>query len=196
MQNNDLTIIVATIPEREQLLAEAIASVTAQTAPCQYKVGLDRYHNGPAATFNALGATVETDWLCPLGDDDLLDPDHVEVLSHWLDDDADIVYTWPRVEGGGEDHPEDQFQARWQALHGWEHLRVANWITACAAIRTDLWHRLGGYQPVDWTDHEDWAFWVCALDAGARFRCIPAVTFTYRMNPEWEHVGARRDALT
>jgi hypothetical protein len=32
-----------------------------------------------------------------------------------------------------------------------------------------------------------WDLWVRALDAGARFKCVPAVTWTYRMNAEWEH---------
>jgi hypothetical protein len=81
--------------------------VKAQTHPCEYKVGVDRITTRPAHTVNALAATVETEWLFRLDDDDLLDPDHVEVLSRWLASDADIVYTWCRVEGGEN---ENQFQ--------------------------------------------------------------------------------------
>lgn len=181
---DDLTIIIPTIPERAELFEQALASVKAQTAPVFYKTAVDTNHNGPVPTVNALASTVETEWLFRLDDDDLLDPDHVEVLSHWLDDDADIVYTWCRIEGGGDEHPEDQFQVRLQHEYGWEHLYEANWIPCSAAIRTDLWNELGGLDDVPL---EDWDFWQRALDKGARFRCVPAVTWTYRMNPEWEH---------
>lgn len=189
-----LTVIIPTVPERADLLAQAVGSLEAQTAPVSWLIGEDRDHHGPVATVNALAGTVQTDWLFRLDDDDLVDPDHFEVLEHWLDNDADIVYTWCRIEGGGDQHPERQFQVRLQAefdpgweYTGWEHLREANWIPASAAIRTDLWHELGGYREPDWTQHEDWDFWVRALDAGARFRCIPAVTWTYRMNGDWSH---------
>lgn len=183
----NLTVIVPTIPERSALLAEAVASLEAQTHPVQWLVGEDKDHHGPIATVNALAGSVTTDWLFRLDDDDLVDPDHFAVLDPWLDGDADIVYSWCRIEGGNDEHPPEQFQVRLQAEFGWEHLREANWIPASAAIRTDLWHELGGYRESDWTEHEDWDFWVRALDAGARFRCVPAVTWTYRMNTEWEH---------
>jgi len=34
--------------------------------------------------------------------------------------------------------------------------------------------------------NEDHDLWVRALDAGARFRCIPEVTWTYRLG-DWPH---------
>jgi glycosyltransferase involved in cell wall biosynthesis len=174
------TVIMPTIPERADLFAEALESVQRQTFPVEYRVGMDTDHNGPIPTVNALAGCVETEWLFRLDDDDLLDPDHFAILNNWLDD-ADIVYTWCRVEGGT--HPEDFFQKNFHV----SHLREANWIPCSAAVRTQLWHDLGGLQASDWTDHEDWDFWVRALDAGARFRCVPAVTWTYRLNTEWEH---------
>lgn len=189
----DLTVIIPTIPEREALFAQALASVKAQTEPCEYITAVDAQHHGPVATVNSLGACVATEWLFRLDDDDLLDPDHVKVLSHWLTDDADIVYTWCRVEGEG--HAERQWQVQWQAEicveddgpdwgGSWDALHEHNWIPCSAAIRTDLWHDLGGLRDVD---EEDWDFWKRALDAGATFKLIPAVTWTYRLNPEWEH---------
>lgn len=179
----ELTIIIPTIPEREALLAEALASVKAQTTPCSYKVGIDTQHQGPAGTVNSLASCVETEWLFRLDDDDLLDPDHVEVISRWLTDDVDIVYTWCRVEGDAE-HGPGQFQIRPQDVFGWEHIHTVNWIPCSAAVRTDLFNELGGLRDVD---EEDWDFWKRAYDAGATFSCVPAVTWTYRMNPEWSH---------
>jgi hypothetical protein len=176
-----LTVIMPTIPERAELFEQALASVKAQTVPVEYHIGEDVQHNGPIATVNSLAGCVTTDWLFRLDDDDLLDSDHFQVLYPWLDDDADIVYTWCRIEG--DTHPEDFFQQNYP----FENLRHANWIPCSAAIRTDLWHELGGLQSSEWTEHEDWDFWVRALDAGARFRCVPAVTWTYRLNTEWTH---------
>jgi hypothetical protein len=192
MPEPNITVCMPTIPERAALRAEAIASLEISTHPILFLQGEDTQHNGVVPTMNALGNCVTTDWLFGLGDDDLVDPDHFEVLSYWLDDDADIVYTWCRVEGAGEP---DQFQVRWQTHEiGWDYLRIANFIPASAAIRTDLWHELGGYREPDWTEHEDWDFWVRALDAGARFRCVPAVTWTYRLNADWQHLSTERNA--
>lgn len=182
---DDLTVIIPTVAGRGELLMEAVHSIEAQTLPpLGFKVATDHELAGPHAPLNELARGVYTTWLFRLDDDDLLDPDHFEVLSHWLDDDADIVYTFCRIEGGGDDHPPGQFQDRWQAEYGWDYLRTTNFIPSAAAIRTSLWRELGGLR-----DHpfEDWDFWVRALDAGARFRCVPAVTWTYRMNAEWQH---------
>lgn len=181
----DLTVLVPTIAERGDLLIEALSSIEAQTLPTNYRVAYDHHHDGPAKLLNYMAKGTTSEWLFRLDDDDLLDPDHFEVLSHWLDDDADIVFTWCRVEGGGELHPPEQFQARWQAEFGWEHLSVTNWIPCSAAIRTSLWRQLGGLD--EQHTFEDWDFWQRALAAGARFRCVPTVTWTYRMNPEWQH---------
>lgn len=175
-----LTVIIPTIPERADLLEQALASVQAQTVPVEYRIGEDVEHNGPIATVNALASCVTTDWLFRLDDDDLLDSDHFEVLYRWLAD-ADIVYSWCRVEG--DTHPPDFFQQNFAR----EHLRVANWIPSAAAIRTDLWRELGGLREAEWTHNEDWDFWVRAMEAGARFECIPAVTWTYRLNTGWTH---------
>lgn len=184
----DLTVIVPTTPWRDTLREEALASIDAQTLPVeQVCLAIDRYADGPATAINraALGAVVDTEWIFRLDDDDLLDADHFEVLSHWLDTGADIVYTWCRIEEGGELHPEQQFQARWQDDYGWELLRDWNWIPCSAAIRTSLFREIGGYNLE--SGEEDWDLWKRALAAGARFRCVPAVTWTYRMNAAWEH---------
>jgi hypothetical protein len=50
-------------------------------------------------------------------------------------------------------------------------------------VRVSLWRELGGYRDVHNEDHD---LWVRALDAGARFRCIPEVTWTYRLG-DWPH---------
>lgn len=192
--SDEITIVIPTIPERAELFEQALASVTAQTKPCKYLIGEDTEGNGPAATVNALAECVQTEWLCRLDDDDLLDPEHVDVLSKWLDGYADIVYTWCRIEGGGELHPENQFQVRWQAMPGgWANLEERNWIPCTAAIRMDVWHELGGYSLDE--REEDWDFWKRAQQYGAPFRCVPTVTWTYRMNAQWNHRSALHELI-
>lgn len=180
------TVIMPTIPERVEMRQQAIDSILLQTEPVEYIIGEDATHRGPIPTVNDLAGCVETDWLFRLDDDDLLDADHFEVLSHWLTDapdgtPVDIVYSWCRVEG--DTHPENFFQRNFHP----SHLETANWIPCSAMVRTELWHDLGGLREPDWTQHEDWDFWVRAYNAGARFRCVPSVTWTYRLNTEWEH---------
>lgn len=182
----DLTVVSATIGGRAGLFGECRDSLAAQTLSVPHEFAYDTLRLGPAQTLNhVVKHRVHTEWFFRLDDDDLVDPDHFEVLSHWLDDDADIVFTWCRIQGGGELHPEDQFQVCWQHEYGWEHLYETNWIPCSAAVRTSLFRDLGGYDEAH--EFEDWDLWQRALDEGARFRCVPAVTWTYRMDPAWVH---------
>ncbi len=180
-----LSLILATVPERELLRRQCVASIEAQTMrPAALLWEVDANHRGPVATFNSLASKVTTDWLFPFADDDLLDPEHFEVLQTGLSDNVDIVYTWCRVTGRPE-LPETLFQIE-RPFH---HLKSQNWIPGSAAIRTQLWKQLGGWQDPGIMKHEDWHFWVRAYNAGARFLCIPTVTWTYRVDREWSHVS-------
>lgn len=117
---------------------------------------------------NWLVADTDSTWIVALADDDLLDPEFAEVL---LDQSAgaDVVYPWCRVTGS-DWSPNRLFRE--------DALRRQNFIPQCALIRRDLWERLGGWTPME---YEDWDFWKRALDIGARFRCVPEVLWTYRM---------------
>ena len=180
----DLTVILATIPERRQLRTEAVRSVEVQTVtPRWLLVEEDVNHCGPAWTFNRLAERVSTEWLFPFADDDLLDPNHFEVLAPHLTAEWDVVYSWPRLTG--RDIPPDLFQRE----EPFENLRDHNWISGSACIRSSLWRQLGGYRTVF---HEDHDLWKRALDVGARFKCVPRVTWTYRTDSDWWHVSDGR----
>jgi hypothetical protein len=181
-----VTVITASLPERAGLLAELAATIDIQTVPVEWRVEVDYLREGPVTVFNRLASQVTTEWLFPIGDDDLFDPHHFATLDPFLHDGYDIVYTWCRITGSSE-RPENQFQVCLQDTFGWKHLRKENWIPAAAAIRTSLWEKLGGYRQPDWTVHEDHDLWVRALDADARFCCIPRVTYTYRADSAWSH---------
>lgn len=175
-----ITLITATLPDRAQLFAQLAESVARQSLPpAKWLVEWDFDKRGPVQVINDLAAQVETEWLFRIDDDDLLERDHFDTLKPYLTDDADIVYTWCRVEGN---LPTRQFQRPFDP----EKLKRENDIPSAAAIRTSLWKDLGGYRDRVWTKHEDHDFWVRALEAGARFLCVPVVTWRYRLG-SWQH---------
>lgn len=166
-----VAVLTATLPSRKWLLDECVASVRAQTHPCTHLVGVDEAREGPAVTRNRLAAASDADWFLPLDDDDLLDPDCVELLVA-ASGDADVVYSWCRV----EDHAEMQ---PWtpNRLFRPETLLHYNYIPVVALVRAELWRDVGGMPP---GEVEDWRMWKKCLGAGARFRVVPEVTWTYR----------------
>jgi glycosyltransferase involved in cell wall biosynthesis len=174
-----VTVITPTVPGREGLLEECEASVAAQTVPADHLVAVDDAREGPAAVRNRLAALAEADWLLPLDDDDLLDPDALEVLLAQTGG-ADIIYPWCRVEGS------DWVPNRWfdtaDLVEAHEGERL-NYIPVTALIRRSLWAELGGMRSVEF---EDYDLWTRAVEAGARFRCVPEVLWTYRVG-EWQH---------
>jgi hypothetical protein len=175
-----LTVVTATIPERADMLHELGQCIARQTVRSyEWIVATDWNQEGPATVLNRIVADVDTPWVFRCDDDDLFDVNHFEVIGKHLSDDFDIVYTWPRIDPLG--HFTDPRAL--QRVYPLKTLRDANWITSAAAVRTSLWDQLGGYQDVHNEDHD---LWVRALDADARFRCVPQVTWTYRLG-DWPH---------
>ena len=173
--NPRIVVVTPSLPERADLRAECVASVAAQTLqPVAHIVMVDYERAGPAAMLNRmLPACIAADaeWVAQLADDDLADPNHLELLAEHCAD-ADIVYSWCRVEGRSF-NPNREFDEA--------ALRASNFIPATTMIRTSLCVDLG------WRDDsthgfEDWDFWLRALDAGARFVCVPEVSWTYRFH--------------
>lgn len=178
----DLTVITATIPERALMLAEVAACLDAQNERPEWLIEVDEDGDGPVPHLNRLADKVDTDWLFRLDDDDLIDPDHFEILADYLTDDYDIVYSWPRVVPAGPDG------ANWlQVVMPLPTLEGRNFIASAAAVRVSMWRELGGLRDVVDEDHD---FWIRAWRAGARFRCVPRVTWTYRMG-DWPHRSER-----
>lgn len=175
----DLTVVTATLPERVGMLHELRQSLATQTVRPRWVVATDWHKAGPARVINDLVAEVDTTWLFRCDDDDLFDPNHFETIAANLSDDVDIVYTWPRVDPPGHLERSDALQR----IYPLKTLRDANWIASAAAVRVSLWRDLGGLADVHNEDHD---LWVRAYDAGARFRCVPEVTWTYRLGP-WPH---------
>ena len=177
----DLTVITCTIPERAQMLAQLAAALDAQTVRPEWMIEIDDSGHGPVPNLNSLVDRADTEWVFRLDDDDLVDPEHFEILSAHLTDDFDVVYSWPRIDPTPADgrFTEDGLQVVFPLAS----LEERNFIASAAAVRRSLWVELGGLSNVP---EEDADFWVRAWRAGARFRCIPQVTWTYRLG-DWPH---------
>lgn len=182
MPSPDLTVVTATIPGREALLAECQASVA--DAGLVHLVGLDRDRQGPAATRNLLVELVDTPWVVFLDDDDLLYPAYGQVVVPHFDS-SDMVYTGWDLEGAEDPQPMplDPFLLSWR-----------NTIPVTACVRTDVFRAVGGF-PADHQleDHGLWKALLLAWD-GERRRCAyrityePTVAWRYRRMP-----GSRTD---
>jgi len=176
----DLTVVTATLPERLDMLHELRQCIATQTERPRWIVHTDHDRRGPARVINDLVDEVETTWLFRCDDDDLFDVDHFATIGEHLDDGADIVWSWPRV-----DPPGWIGETGLQVNMPLDFLERFNWIPSAAAVRVSLWRDLGGYLPVHNEDHD---LWLRAHRAGARFRLIPRATWTYRLG-DWPHLS-------
>ena len=166
-----VTVLTASLPERETMLGEARASVAAQTFPAvEHLVGIDHAHQGAGPVLNRLLEEALGEWVMVLDDDDLLDPGHLDILLA-LADDVDVVYSLPRVEGGFFEQYGQPFDPA--------VLAQRNIVSHTALMRTEMVRQVGGWNAVRWFD---WDLF-CRLEAaGAEFRQVPEVTWTYRLH--------------
>ena len=183
--STDITVVTATHPGREALLAECKASVA--DAGLVHLVGVDRKREGPAVTRNLLAELVTTPWVVFLDDDDLLYPRYADVVGPHFGS-ADLVYTGWDLEGAEDPQPIglDPFLLSWR-----------NTIPVTACVRTEVFRAVGGF-PTDHAleDHGLWKAILLAWDAEhgrCRYRITyePAVAWRYRRFP-----GSRTEAMT
>jgi len=168
MTDPGITVITATIPGREDMLAEAVASVKAQTLqPVKHLIYKDLSRRGIQWSMNVLWPQVKTPWIQWLADDDLFYPDHLESVAKFTDD-ADIIHSYCDVVG------RDNFLPNYSAEES------SYWMTATALMRTSMVKELGGWSPNDFP--EDHHFWVKAAKAGARFAVNRRPTWLYRFH--------------
>lgn len=159
-----VTVVTVSVPERAHLLAQAGASVQAQTiGPVPWLIRVDEPQIwGPrhiAYQRNRLLDAVDTEWMAVLDDDDLFDPTYLERCAEHFHE-AEVVYTYCRNDFN---HPEGPFDA--------ERLMRENFIDGECLIRTDVIREFGGYPVSD--QMEDWELFKRLAQVGARFVCIP-----------------------
>lgn len=140
-----ITVVIPTIPPREQLCRRAIASVTAAGDEVEKLLGpsvalvmvLDERRQGAAKTRHHGLLAVETEWVAFLDDDDVMHPDHLaQLYGAALEHGAD--YLWSRFQIIKEDWV-------WSACSGeatcsgwpqWHHIRTENGVLRHLRPRT------------------------------------------------------------
>lgn len=163
-----ITVVTPTVPGREHLLAEAVASVQAQTVqPADHLILLDEHHAGPAPTLNLLIELVETEWYAVLNDDDLFDPDHLEEHQKALPY-GDIVMSWGR-------EPDAPYRGVWRRQEFLDK-HDTGLRPGCLTARKAVWEKVRYRdQPI-----EDWDFVARALFRGYKVEPVYRETWTYR----------------
>lgn len=189
----DVTVATPSIPGRERLLREAMASVQAQTVkPRAHLVRVQEPPEGVPRTVhvaqqrNRLLCAVDSEWCATLDDDDLLVPHHFETIAKALNSDADLVYTLAPQPWVPDDDVTDWPQAR--LIERLE--RRHDCVPSNAAVRTSTLRAIGGWDETTFTDGqyasgadtEDWDLRLRLAREGARFVCVPAVTWEYRQS--------------
>lgn len=170
----DITVVTPSLPERGDMLAEAIASVQAQTLPAAaHLIAVDHQRLGPGPLLNQLTRAAETEWVSILADDDLYDPDHLEALADAADG-ADVVFSWGRLDG--RDDP--QYRGKYRHEDFLQQGRDTG-MRGCFMFRKAMWGTVGGWrdEPV-----EDYHFLRRMILAGAYFRAVYRETWTYRFH--------------
>jgi hypothetical protein len=155
------------------MLAEASASVLAQTIyPVPHLIVVDEEYAGPGPTLNKLISQVETEWYAVLNDDDLFDPDHLEIcLSQGGH--ADIILSWGRHEG----NPDIPYRGRF-SLVDWYEKNDTGMRGGCYIARKKVWEE----SPYRDELVEDWNFIRRAAWRGYRIHPVYKETWTYRFH--------------
>ena len=179
--HHDITVVIPTIPGREDMLSRAVRSVERQDLP-PYDVIVepDTQREGPAGVRNRALDKVETQWVAFLDDDDEMHPEHLLTLARLQSDTgADVVWPWFTVQGGRDPFPmhrgrqwdpEDPHQipitvmARHAAV-----MDVGGFRTMPVGPKDRLGNRCG----------EDWQMWLDLSAAGYLFAHTPEQTWTW-----------------
>ena len=188
----NVTLIIPTIPGREEQLRRAVESAQSQSRPADdILVYLDDEREGAGPTRNRALANVDTDWVAFLDDDDELKPNHLRACARhaWLTG-ADIVY--PGYDTIGDD-PIGCFGIPFDPVL----LRQRNYIPVTVLARTDLVRDVGGFRdhPDEYGERcEDWGLWLALLDAGAKFSHLAQRTWIWDCRRRYEEMMAVSDA--
>lgn len=179
-----VSVITPSLPTRLNLVCQAMLSVSNQRhRPIEHLVGVDHERVGTGAVKTRLAMAARGEWLATLDDDDLMLPDHLSTLvAAAKAANVDVVYSYCRVDGSSH------LNGSINRVFDPHLLRQANYIPANVLVRRDLIADIHGWRDSAECENgwEDWDLWLRALDAGARFGCVPTVTWIYRL-----HAGSK-----
>lgn len=133
-------------------------------------------NKGAAAARNYAVSQAGTEIIIPIDADDLVTPTYIEYLywALYFNPDASWAYT-DSVGFGNQEY-------LWKKSFDSERMKVSNFLTNSAAIRKDMFLRVGGYETTVNLLHEDWDFWLKLMGEGAFPVHIKDYSFWYRRN--------------
>jgi glycosyltransferase involved in cell wall biosynthesis len=200
MSEWDVSIVIPTLPEREDLLANALKSVNSQTySPTEVIVQTAEDGDDAGVTRNFGVERTTTPWIAFLDDDDELEPHHLEVLVAGAQESgADVVYPWFKIiqRDGTIKVVDDKLWVPYAGMRisgfGLEFDKEARsalskncFIHLCCLIRKSKFEEAGGFPRTDspeWPEPhgEDWALWLRFLKKDATFHHVADRTWHWR----------------
>ena len=184
-----MTVLIPSIPPRKQMLNRALVSVLNQLRqPDMITVTVDHDRVGSAVNRNRALATIGTDWVAFLDDDDEFLPQHLLVLLQ-NSSNADVIYTGCNVlDPYGAEIPLREEWGRFGKPFDEALLRKKSYLPVTSLVRTSLARVCSFTRPTD-SVYDDWGFYLGLLDNGARFLHVPQKTWI------WNHWGGNSQGL-
>lgn len=198
MTRPEVTLITPSLVGREHMLAATVRSVEAQTVPVKHLSLVDVDRLGPAVIRNKLLAEVDTDLAGFVDDDDLLDPQHVELCTAALrESDACVAYPWFRFNHPRGWWPLGEFlqiqRADGSKVHAFGQpfdpaaLEHNSYIPVTVVARTECLRKVGGFpipESPEWPHDtaEEWGLWKRLVADGHTFVHVPAITWQYQVH--------------
>jgi cellulose synthase/poly-beta-1,6-N-acetylglucosamine synthase-like glycosyltransferase len=189
-----ISVVTPTSGKRPEMLAEAIASVRAQTLPPLEHLVVDDGsesvpdtedvtvlrvpRGGPGPARNAAIARARGEAIALLDDDDLWHPHHLAVVWTVMQQTgADVVYADCTVQ-----NRRDGYSFEVEDFVG-DVILERNFLCLPATlVRTSSLRAVGGFP--DEPRGQDWSLWKNMHRAGMRFVHVPQVTVTYRFHTD------------
>ncbi len=207
--------IVMPVLDAGRPLAQALASVTAQTFPDRELVIVDdgsrdpttlalldtaargpgvTLHRtptqGPARARNLAIEHARGAYILPLDADDWLEPGYLARTVPVLDGEpaVGVVHTWVGLTG--------EHHGVWRTgPFSLPELLSNCTLHVTSLFRRQVWEQAGGYDPVFVDSSEDWDLWLSALAHGWQGRCVPEVLAWYRRSAQSRERAARRPGV-
>jgi hypothetical protein len=188
--NDDVTVVIPSIPTRTEFLREAVASVNAQTHRPEYTIIVHDLRGDGAAETRTRGLMmVNTTWTAFLDDDDYLREVHLaHLLRRAEETDADLVFPWFDVVGRGARDPFPLNEKRTWDPEDPHH------TTVTFLVKTALAKKVGGFMdglpPEEWPgdegrkEGEEFRFVLRVAEAGGKVEKL------YERTWLWRHHGA------
>jgi glycosyltransferase involved in cell wall biosynthesis len=207
MRSDDVTVVITTIPGREELLERALHSVrTQEVFEGQVVVLHDDQRHGAHWARNEALKEVDTGWVAWLDDDDEFLPNHIRVLVRGANrSKADMVFTYAEFVGDRDPLAVVKMDGRiipspihvpWDHEAEWSLRLNGNFIPVTYMVKTAAVRAVGGF-PAPYSfdanmsrDCEDYGLLLNLLDGGYKFHHVCGVR-TWRYHYTGMNVGGR-----